>query len=562
MALPYPISANQTDAKSPIDDNLMDSIRLDLDYLDSQVSGQSFTFLWNVNGPLSMARGYTIPFDSTVTFQSITPNFCRAVLKKGGLSGNLKFDLRKVTTPLTPITGIDHQYSAATQSVGRVGSSLTTQSIARTTAQVATQSISYAKAQLSIESIVNIGTNLWRINFSGGVLLDSDYQVGKYIKVASATAGGNNGTFAIFEVNASGYPSIVVNNASGVAQTSAAGTVDLQLMSYNYSNPVNSDFVVGESALFAAHTTGANNGTFEIHKVNQAGNNIWIYNQTGVVQAGVAGTLDVLRWIFAYSSAVATDYVATEKALMAGHTSGGNNGNLTIVDVNRGGNNLIIYNTAGVAQGGSGGTANTNRWRIAMPTDPSSQVSVGHELYFFGHTSSANDGYFTIKGVNSSGNDLIVYNESGVAQAGIAGNVNHTRKLIKFGSDQSAVYTTLSMVEIDDTESATYVNYEKKEQYPVLEVNRGGGANYNIVIDGRNNPAQIGAAGFIVTEAKSLFNSVPTISASLTGNTENKILKFSTTDFVVGSIAANTPIMLYLLEIPIGGPEDLTVHLH
>ena len=35
MALPYPIAPSQTDARSPVDDNLMDSIRLDLDYLDA-----------------------------------------------------------------------------------------------------------------------------------------------------------------------------------------------------------------------------------------------------------------------------------------------------------------------------------------------------------------------------------------------------------------------------------------------------------------------------------------------------------------------------------------------
>ena len=42
MPLPYPISASQTDAQSPVDDNLMDSIRLDLDYLSSLFSGGNY----------------------------------------------------------------------------------------------------------------------------------------------------------------------------------------------------------------------------------------------------------------------------------------------------------------------------------------------------------------------------------------------------------------------------------------------------------------------------------------------------------------------------------------
>jgi len=377
MALPYIINAAEVDAKSPITDSLMAGIKADLDYLDSIATGGSVLFQFNANGALKKARFYRAPVDTAVSFADFTPSICRAVLKKSGTSGLLKFDLRKLSRPKTPIIGIDHQFEGATQSIARLGSSISTQSIQRSIAQINTQSISFARSSLSIQSIINVGTNLWRYNFSGSVL-DADYAIGRFITVASATAGGNNGTFAIVEVNQSGFPSIVVSNASGVSQTSPAGTAQLQLMSYNFLNPVNADYVVGEDVLFASHTTGANNGRFPIYKTNELGNNILIYNQTGVVQAGVAGTSDCERWIFAYSSAVnATHYVIGENALLASHSSANNNGNKKIVDVNRAGNNLVIYNSNGVVQGGAAGNANSNRWIYALSTDPSSQVIVG-----------------------------------------------------------------------------------------------------------------------------------------------------------------------------------------
>ena len=35
MALPFPIAASQTDAKSPIDQQLMDALRLNQEFLDN-----------------------------------------------------------------------------------------------------------------------------------------------------------------------------------------------------------------------------------------------------------------------------------------------------------------------------------------------------------------------------------------------------------------------------------------------------------------------------------------------------------------------------------------------
>jgi len=562
MALPNPIAISQTIAKAPVDQDLMDSIRLNLDYLDAQVSGGSFLFTFNANGDLRVIRDFRDAIDTAITFTDFTPNVCRAVLKKSGTGGQLRFDLRKTTKPKTPIIGIDHQYEGATQSIARIGSAISTQSIQRSVAQISTQSISRAKSQLSIQSIINVGTNLWRYNFSGA-LLDSDYVVGKSVLVAGATAGGNNGTFAIVSINQSGFPSIVVSNASGVAQTSAAGTVDLQLFSYNYSNPVDPDFAAGEIVLMATHTDALSNGSKEIYKTNQTGNNIWIFDATGVTQGGAAGTADTNRWIFAYSSAVNTaHYVAGETALTASHTSGGNNGNLRIADVNRAGNNLVLYNPIGVVQGGAAGTSSSNRWVYALSTDPSSQVTVGDLVSFENHTGPTNNLIAEVKIVNdSASNNLVIFNQGGVAQAGVAGSPRHTRKLVKFSSDQAANYTTDSFIQIQGAAVDAYNTTPYREHYKVLQVNRGGGSNFNVVIDGQDRANQASPAGYIVLEAKSIFTVPPVISNENTGDQQDQIIRFQTTNIVAGLVETTTPLVLYVLEVPFGTPEDLTVIL-
>jgi hypothetical protein len=562
MALPFPLASSQTLAKAPVDQDLMDSIRLNLDYLDAQVTGGSVLFQFNWNGKLRAGRTYRGPVDTAVSFSDFTPGVCRAVLKKSGISGSLRFDLRKVSRPLTPIIGIDHQYEGATQSIARIGSAISTQSINRSQSQILTQSITFAKSQLSIQSIIDLGGGRFRYNFSG-ISLNSDYAVGRFITFAGCTNAANNGTFAIAEVNQSGFPSIVVSNPSGVAQTAAAGTADLQLMSYNFSNPVSTDYVSGEAALFAGHTAAANDGTLEVYKVNQAGNNIWVYNQTGVTQGGVAGTTDVNRWIFAYSSAVNTaHYVAGELAESAGHTSAANDGLLAIVEVNRSGSNLILYNPTGVVQGGAAGTMSSERWVYALNTDPSSQVTVGDEVSFEGHILGANDGIFEVKIVNdSASNNLVIYNPLGVAQVGALGNPRHTRKLIKFSSDQSSVYTTDSLIEMTGTVSGLYRATPSRDQFEVLEVNRGGGSNFNVVIDGRNAPSQASPAGHVITEAKSIFLVKPSIDVALTGAEPDRILRIQSSNFAPGLITTQTPLLLYILEVPTGDPQDLTVIL-
>lgn len=574
MALPYPIANTQTDAKSPIDDNLMDSIREDLDYLDGQVTGGIVAgFNWNVTGKIRKLANWKAGVDMIALNSAFTPLTCRAAIRKSGIgnvygsSGSLSFDIRRITRPKTPIIEIANQYDAATQSVARIAPALSTQSIARSTAQIATQNITKVKSSIGIDSIIQVqGTNKWRINLSSAV--DSDwvpYNAGAtvYITVSSATNSNNNGVFAIVEVDQSGYRSIVVTNSSGVAQTLPAGTVDLMLFSYNFVNPVSSEFAANEFFTAASHSAGGNNGNFIIYKTNQLGNNIWVYNPSGAEQAGVAGNANVTRWIYTLSSAAdSLDFIVGETAKFSGHTSGLNDGNLTILAVNSGGNNIKVTNLVGVAQASPAGTIDSNRFVYALPTDPSSQVSVGDYVRFTSHTSSANDGIFQVKRINRSGNNLVIYNTGGVNQAGIAGTTATTRKLVKFETDQSSVYSTDSYIEIVGCPDSIYNRGDRKAQWRVLQVNRGGGSAYNVVIDAGYGSEQASPAGYVWLEMKSIFNTKPVLNADYTSIEADGYISDSFSDFVSGVIPSDTPLALFIESVTmLGDPLDLSVHL-
>lgn len=567
MALPYPIAAGQTDARSPVDDNLMDSIRLDLDYLDSAINlGGGASFTWNINGVLSYAyernRLDTQFLHSAQSFSRV-----RIAQNRSGLSGRTEIDIRYHTNPMTPITSIAHQMQLSTTSVGQVGTAQNTQSIANATATISTQSITRQKASLSVLSIIGLGSNRWRYNLSA--LPDADWRVGYAALFAGCTAGGNNGTFTILEVNQSGHPSIVVSNASGVAQTGAAGTAELQLFSYNFVNPVDAAFVVGENVVFASHTTGANNGNFPIHSVNDGGNNIVIPNFSGVVQAGVAGNATCSRWVYTYSAPINTDHYAVgERCRMASHSNANNNGDFIVRAINSSGNNLIISNSSGVAQAGAAGNATSLRWKYTFASDPSANITVGDRVVMASHSGGNNNGNFTIVLVNdTTANNIVVYNQNGLVQAGAAGTVTSFRKIISFASDQSLIYSTDSYVEFRDCVDTTYNALPNVLPFKVVQVNRGGGANYNIVIENASGGAQASPVGYISTEAKSIFTASdgnkPYLDANVLSATPTDILKATFTGSDVSSVVVpdNTYLGLYLLQVQSGYAADLSVIL-
>ena len=562
MALPFPISASQTDAQSPVDDNLMDSIRQDLDYLDSLLSGGNYNMSFGLDGQLIGAFGFKRAIDVVPLYKEFTPVTCRFGLRKSGISGTLQIDIRRHNVCEIPITGIDHQYNQATQSITNIAPALATQAISLVTPQISTQTITFAKAAPTVNSIILLGNNRVRYNLSATP--DSDWAIGDSVTFAGCTTAANNGTFTILEVNQSGFASVVISNATGVAQTTPAGTAQLQLMSYNFTNPVSTQFVAGEQAVFATHTSANNNGTLTIYKINQSGNNIWVKKADGVTQGAAAGTVAVGRWVYTYTLPVTTpDFTVGEKAKMASHTTAANNGNFTITAINSGGNNIVVYNPAGVAQGAAAGNANTNRWIYSQPLDPSSQFTAGQFAQMENHTTAANNGRLQVVQVNRSAlNNVVVYNESGVAQAGIAGQTRHTRKLIKFASDQSSVFNTLSFIEIIGTVSGSYVKNDAVGPLEVLEVNRGGGANYNVVIELFGAPDQASPAGYVMTEMKSIFTTPPSLSMDVTSLEANDFVKTSTTSFVAGNIPAGTFLGLYVLQWPSGDPETLRVTLH
>lgn len=562
------IATTEVDAKSPLDDQLLGKIRGNLYDLDSRViAAGNKLFLFELQGRLSYLSGHYRSICASIINDAFTPARVRWVLKKSGTSGTLAFDVRKHTSPNTPITEIAHQYNAATQSIAQTGSALNTQSIARFVSQISTQSITHAKAAKNIQSIILLGyvesLGADCVQYNLDATIDSDTVVGDSFVAASASDSNNNGTFVIVEKNRGGGANVVIRNAAGVAQTGAAGTIQEKIMSYNFTNPVSSTgFVAGYAHDFASHTSSANDGDLLVYAINQSGNNIWVKNPVGVTQGGVAGTVDTNFWTFALSGAASTtDYIVGEYAKTASHSSGGNNaGALKIIAVNSGGNNLVLYNTLGVVQAGVAGNINTNRWTYALPSDPSAQVTAGDTMYMLGHTNSLNDGTFTIKEVNrSASNNVVVYNESGVAQGGTTGNVYTTRKLVKFSSDQSAVYATSSYVELEGCVDSTYNYKATRAPYRVLQVNRGGGANFNIVIDVPTGAAQASPAGRVHLEMRSLFNTAPSFSMSVTGSEPNQNVTGTSTDLIASSIAAGTPLHLYITSYPSGDPRDLTI---
>lgn len=572
MALNPDILTTDVDALSPIDETLMGGVRENLIRLDDSIFGPEASaspiIQFKLNGPLDMLpNGKAKRVDAAFISAEQSLGAAKLYLDRPGTGGTLEVDLRKLTTPQIPIASISHQYQAATQSIARAGSAYSTQSITRTTTQIATQSITEFKPALNVLSIIGLGNNLWQYNLSAAP--DADWVVGDTVTFASCTTAANNGSFVIVGVNYYGSSSVVVTNASGVAQTSAAGTCTLRAYRYNFTNPVSTQIVAGESALFASHTTAANNGTLAIYAVNAGGNNIVVKNPTGATQAGVAGVVDVLRFSYNFSiPAPAADYVVGDTLNAASHSSAGNNGNFRITAVNSGGNNLQVYNTSGVTQGGVAGSVNSNQWTYALPTDPASQVSVGDELYLSGHSNAANDGQFPVRQVKRAAtNNVTIHNSSGVAQAGVAGTVTHTRKLVNFAADQSAAFAVGSLIELQGTPSTSYASENTWELgHVVLEINRGGGASYNVVIkvDGAA-PAQSSQAGWVSVESRSLFTTTPKIevspNASRTLGQSEAMVQTTAGVFVSPlSLGAGTKLALYILQTPTGA-ESLALQV-
>ena len=567
MALPYPIAPTQTDAKSPIDQQLMDALRLNQEYIDSQLGAGSAGGIINfrVNGYLNrikalLTQGAGKHIDGGIISNAVTFTQAKLYLENIGDSGALEVDVLRHKEVQHGIVSIDPAYSGAIQAIGRLGSPQNTQAISLATPTINTQSIARAKSTLNIISVSKIGSQTLYV-FSGGGLLDEDYQIGKSIDISGCTNGANNGSFTITSVNYDGLASVMTNNAGGVTEVTA-GNAELDLWEYTFLASVDPNFTVGEVVSMSGHTNPANDLNEAIHKVNNGGNNIWIYNGGGVAQAGVAGQAKANRFVYSYASAIDdTSYIVDELAEFSGHLDGNNNGQFKIVAVNDGGNNLVIYNTtwAGAIQGGAQGTANTLRWLYSMPTDPTGEILVGQTIVVTGASSGGNNGSFIVTTVNRFAIDNIeVYNPAGVTQVGAAGTLATNSKVITFAEDFSAFYVAgkskvaLEGVNLTDTDG---------REYDVIDVNKGGFSNYNVVIDEASGVStNVTAQGRVSREVRTIFVDRPRIEIDTTIS-KRYLQKDLGATFEVGGVDSDTILSMDILEVPEGLPSNMVLSL-
>jgi len=568
--LPFPIASTQTDAKSPIDAQLMDAIRLNQEYLCTQVGGASGGGIINfkVNGYLTRIKALLEqgagkyldggPISAAVTFAA-----AKLYLEKAGDSGTLEVDVLRHLELQHSISDIAAQYSGNTQSIGRLGSPLNTQSISLATPSINTLQIDRAKATLDVETISNLGNDLFLYVFDGTTLLDTDYAIGDSITFSGCTNAGNDGTYIISSVNYDGLPSVVVTNASGVQEIASPGTGNLDLFSFTFAASVNAEFSAGEKANLTGHTDGVNNGSFDIFKINQGGNNIWFKIAGGQTQGGAAGSVQCNRFLYSYGAAIdATQYIVGEKAEFSGHTSAVNDGQFNITAVV--GSSITVYNDDldGTTQGGAAGTSNTLRWLYAMNVDPTtdSNVQVGDGVTMSGHSSAVNDGIFTVTFVNRFAvNNIEVYNPAGIVQGGVAGLTLSNKRLVKFKEDFSASYLAgTSKVALEGIANLTDTD---GREYDVIEINRGGFSNFNVVIDSASGVGvQTFSQGRVAREVRTIFIDRPKIEVEASAS-KRFLQKTTTATFAAGGVPADSILTMDILQVPEGLPSTMTLSL-
>lgn len=571
------INPDETKFKAPIDETLMEKIRTNFDDHEGRIasggSGGGGGLSFKVNGFLHDLKPYignnlqdspAYQIDSGLVAGPQTFAGVKMFMRKSGTSGQTRIDIKRKVRVDHTIESIDYQMNFATQSIGRLGSALPTQAVSRRTPTISTQAINRAKSTESVEAVVNLGNGRARYNFSGGVLLDSDYEVGRLIEFSSMNNGSNNGDFRILEVNPDGYPGVVVDNGSAVTDITPGGNANLNLFEYVFTNPVDVDgFKVGEFATMNGHSVAGNNGSFEIVKINFGGNNliVWNENTTGTTQGAPAGTVDSRRFVYTFSAPVdETNYFIGELALMSSHSSGNNNGNFEIVAINEAGNNLVVINPNGVVQAGAAGNAQTNRWIYSVLTPPTEKIAVGDLFGAFNHSNGGNNGIFEVKELERFAlNNIIIYNPSGATQSGAAGTIRSEKMIISFGSDLSAFYTAnRSLVTVKNTASV----FTNKLYFEVVEINRGGGAAYNVVVKvpdaltEATSFAQLYAKGQIDMESRSLFSTLPKIDAG-----ENPDFGGNDAVFVSEAVPEDSILSLDLVELADGETLDLSVQL-
>jgi len=506
------------DFKSPIDEFLMTTMRNNDRYNkckaeEAAISGGG-NIEFKVNGNFNILELGSNPdngldLDGGFVSQPATLSRCALFILKQGAGGQMTFDVKRSIYLEIPINQIKNIFNANTQSVARGSAALDTQTIVNAEATQNSQLISFAYNAENIESIVQIqGASQFQINFDpDSVTLDEDiWAVGNYFILDGATIPGNNGVFEIQQINRCGGVNVVIENLSGASEIPTGATAKPNFAKYFYTTAIPSNFVPGESAVFAGHTDPTNDGTFEMFDKNVGGNNLIV--KKGAValveQVGIAGTVDSLRWKYSFLNNVNDAFVVGEQAVFSAHTDPLNDGSFEIKEKNvDSGFNVIVYNTAGVAQPGISGTVETNRFVYALDADPDGFFVVGDQMVAAGHDNAVNDGTFTLVDVKYLGNNnVVVYNASGVQQLTPNGTVDHLQKAIIFRNDQSLNFQNgKSFVLVNDT-----ANPGNEGEFLVVDQNRAAVSQFNVIVEMPTFVEQLGDAGCITKETRSIFN--------------------------------------------------------
>lgn len=568
MALPYPIDPTQTDAKSPIDQQLMDAIRLNQEDLDFRLSSQSAGGIVNfrVNGSLIRIRetlnlGSGKHLDGCIISNEAEFTKGKLYLERGAESGALEVDVKRHRELQHPIESIESLMTEAIASYDVLGSPLSTLSVSREASDISTQQINRVKPTLNIESIKALSDGNSLYTFSGTTPLDADYKVGETIQISGASNGVNDGTFIILAINVDGLPSILINNPSAVDQDTPAGSIELDFFEYVYNSSVDPNFAEGESVLMSSHSTGANNGIKAIERTNDGGNNILVYVPNGATQGAPAGSGVCLRMRYTFASPVDVEnYVVGELADFGGHSSANNNGNYVIKGVNVSGNNVIILNdvTSGAIQAGAGGTANTRRQIIGLATDPDTLIEVGDFINVSGRSGihPTQDGNFEVKLVKKFGaNNVVIYLGTNNNSSGAGGTLRSSRKLVKFREDFNTSYT------VDESTVALEGLFQSDpvEEFLVKEINRGGFSNYNIIIDAVDLADESATSGRVAREIQSIFTQRPRLE--FTAETPRKLQFDDTATFKAGGVINQDILSMDILEVPAGLPSTMVLSL-
>lgn len=544
------------DFKSPVDEFLMSTLRNNQRFLKCQTEanalsgGQGIEFKVNGNFDNLTLPADGVSLDAGFVTEPLALSKCKMFVKDQGSGGTFTFDIQREKYLRVPIYQIIEIFSANTQSVDRGSAALLTQTVVRSEAQLSTQTIEFAYASENIDNIIQVqGSALFQINFDPSVDLTGDeYEIGNYIDVSGCTNAGNNGVFQIYDRNRCDGSNIVVQNASGVDESTSPGSIKANIAKYTLTVAAPVNFSAGEQALFASHTDASNDGTLEIFKTNVAGNNILVKGgATAIVtQGSAAGTIDTNRWRYSFTVTANDAFVVGEVAEFTSHTSANNDGSFEILSKNDDSAfNVTVYNVNGVVQGGVAGQVDTNRWVYNLNLDPAGFFVVGDTAVMASHTDPNNDGNFTLVDVKYLGNNnVVVYNASGAVQAGVAGTVDHLQKAITFRADQSANFTTgKSSVTVVDT-----ANAGNEGDFLIVDQNRAAISNYNIIVEMPSYVEQLGDAGCIEKEVRSIFTDG---AQSVTVNQNRQVFDFDD-KVATDTLADQTILSLNVTAAPSG----------